>query len=77
MSHFLVCCKTVLMNGDLSPRVGRGVGSVAPRGGIRCENFDTVPCRLLRWRVSREEPKDLNASPEIPEGAEWKHRPVE
>ena len=52
-------------------------GSVAHPGGIRCEHYDYVPCRLPQWRVSWEEPKDLKAPPEIPEGAEWKHWPVD
>ena len=52
-------------------------GSVAPKGGIRCEHYDYVPCRLPQWRVAWEEPKDLKAPPEIPEGAEWKHFPVD
>ena len=45
-------------------------GSVAPLGGIRCEHFDHVPCRLPQWRVFWDEPKELKAVPEIPEGAE-------
>ena len=53
------------------------MGSVAPKGGIRCEHHDYVPCRLPQWRVSWDEPKDLKAPPEIPEGAEWKHWPVD
>ncbi len=45
-------------------------------GGIRCERFELAPCRLPQWRVSLDEPKDLKAPPVIPEGAEWKHWPV-
>ena len=52
-------------------------GSVAPLGGIRCEHHEFVPCRLPQWRVAWEEPKDLKAPPEIPEGAEWKLFPLE
>ena len=48
-----------------------------PLGGIRFEHYDYVPCRLPKWRVSWDEPKDLKAAPEIPEGAEWKHWPVD
>ena len=44
---------------------------------VRCEHFEFVPCRLPEWRVVWDEPKDLKAPPEIPEGAEWKHWPVD
>ena len=53
-----------------------GTGLLGPLGGIRCEHFDHVPFRLPQWRVSWDEPKDVKASPEIPDGAEWKHWPV-
>ena len=52
-------------------------GSISPLSGVRCEHFEFVPCRLPQWRVSWDEPKDLKARPEIPEGAEWKHWPVD
>ena len=41
------------------------------------EPFGDEPCRLPQWRVAWGEPKDLKAPPEIPEGAEWKHFPVD
>ena len=52
-------------------------GSHVPLGGVRCEHHEFVPCRLPQWRVAWEDPKDLKAPPEIPEGAEWKHWPVD
>ena len=57
--------------------MGGWQGSVAPLDGIRCEHYEYVPCRLPQWRVSWDEPKDLKTPPEIPEGAEWKHWPVD
>ena len=51
-------------------------GTVSPLGGVRCEHFDDVPCRLPQWRLSWNEPKDLKIPPEIPVGAEWKYWPV-
>ena len=45
------------------------VGVDSPLGGIRCEHFDFVHCRLPAWRVSWTEPADLSAPPEIPVNA--------
>ena len=62
---------------DGSRWVGGWSGSVASLVGIRCEHYDYVPCLLPLWRVSWDEPKDLKAPPEIPEGAEGKYWPTD
>ena len=66
-----------LLESDSWEWKSRWYGLVARLGGIRCEHFDYVPCRLPQWRVFWNEPKGLKAPPEIPEGAEWKHWPVD
>ena len=52
-------------------------GSAAPLNGIRREHHDNVASALPQWQLSWEEPKDLKAATEIPEGGEWKHWPVD
>ena len=52
-------------------------GVDSPLGGIRCEHFDYVHCRLPEWRVSWTEPADLSAPQEIPVNAVWKLWPVD
>ena len=52
-------------------------GGASPLGVIRIEHFNFVACRVPEWRLAWEEPEDLNAPPEIPEGAAWKLWPTE
>ena len=53
------------------------MGASSPRGGIRIEHYDYVPCRVPGWRIRWEQPEDLSAPPEIPEGAQWKLFPAD
>lgn len=52
-------------------------GVKSPKGGIRIENFDFVPCRVPEWRVRWDEPKANTPGPEIPEDAAWKLFPTD
>ena len=53
------------------------MGAASPRGGIRIEHDDYVPCRVPGWRVSWEQPEELCVPPEIPDGAQWKLFPTD
>ena len=56
--------------------VGWMMGAASPRGGIRIEHDDYVPCRVPGWQVSWEQPEELSIPPEIPDGAQWKLFPT-
>ena len=56
---------------------GGWYGAKSPKGGIRIENFDFVPCRVPEWLVSWDEPIDKDKPPGIPEGADWKLFPTD
>ena len=53
------------------------MGASSSRGGIRIEHYDYVPCRVPGWRVSWEQPEDLSAPLEIPDGVQWKLFPTD
>ena len=52
-------------------------GAPSVLGGIRIEHFDYVPCRVPQWRVTFNEPDDMDKPPEIPKGELWKLYPTE
>ncbi len=49
------------------------LASHSEKGGIEIEKADFIKCRVPEWRVLYQEPKDEKASPEIPDGADWKY----
>ncbi len=40
--------------------------------GLLIESHGFVTCRVPEWRVTTQEPSEINTSPEIPQGAKWK-----
>ncbi len=48
------------------------IATTSPDGGVLIERPDFVSCKVPEWRISKTEPKDKKAGPNIPEGAIWK-----
>ena len=49
------------------------VASSDKQEGVLIERADFVKCRVPKWRVSYEEPKDEKQGPKMPENSIWKY----